>query len=240
MSTEYDAITAFHYASYRPRLHYSILQSSLGNTSIFSGLDIGCGTGQSSIALSNFCRRVVSIDPSSDMISKGKSHTKVRYSIFDKTSIDFETDTFDIITLAGSLWYAKSQELLNEIIRVGTKNSLVLVYDFEILLENILLNLGFESQADPSGSYNHEEDFSGLDAHAITLVNKEIDKFQVQITVNDLAHLVLSVKEQYTCFGNLYGFHFLYDTIVEKLNSINETGFFDIQANTFSTLYRLI
>lgn len=240
MSKEYDDITAFHYASYRPSLQHSgILKKCLGSESYDSGLDIGCGTGQSSIALTDFCTTVVGIDPSAEMVSKGIIHSNISYSFFDKNCIDFKSNTFDIITLAGSLWYAKSQELLNEIVRVGAENTIVLAYDFEILLEDIITKIGYDTKAESLNLYNHQEDFSGFDMDKIRKVGKESERVQIQIGITDLTHLILSVKEQYLFLGDLYGIHNLYDKIEIKLSSITDSRYFDIQANTFSTLYYL-
>jgi len=156
MSIEYDTTTALHYSSYRPSLHGNILKTFLGKKSFNLGLDIGCGTGQSAIALANFCHNVIGIDPSVDMISNGIAHPNIRYSLFDKSRIDFDDNTFDISTLAGSLWYAKSQMLLNEIVRVSSNNGLIFIYDFEVLLNDILSILGFETESDSDSpdSYN--------------------------------------------------------------------------------------
>ena len=65
MLKEYDQITAFHYAAYRPLLHSKILNEYFdenGKQNI--GLDIGCGTGHSSVALAKYCHKVFGIDPS--------------------------------------------------------------------------------------------------------------------------------------------------------------------------------
>lgn len=239
MIDEYDKITAKHYRAFRPPLHDIILEKSITNkTTHVLGLDIGCGTGQSSTMLAHFCNQVVGIDPSIDMISKGINHPNVSYSLFNKKHINFEDNTFDIITLAGSLWYAKSQELLNEVIRVGAEKANVIVYDFEVLLEDIRTKIGFDTKADDS-SYNHEEDFSGLDNNGIVILKKESERVQLQIAINDLAHLILSVKGQYTYLSEIYGRNELYKTIVNKLRSISDAAHFDIQANTFFTSYCL-
>ncbi|MFS4494059.1 class I SAM-dependent methyltransferase [Maribacter sp. 2308TA10-17] len=239
MAKEYDDITAFHYASYRPPLHSKILTRLLGNESYGSGLDIGCGTGQSSIALADFCDRVVGIDPSGDMISKGIKNSKVVYSFFDKTQISFNDASFDIITLAGSLWYAKSQQLLDEIVRVGGKHSKVLIYDFQVLLDDIFGKLGFEKKGDSSPEYNHQENFSGLDTSEIKKLNGGCESMLVQMTAKELAHLVLSVKKQYSFLANLYGSQKLYDTIVTKIDPDLHSRSFDIEADTFFTLYQI-
>ena len=238
MTSEYDDITAFHYASYRPPLHIKILAKCLGDESYQTGLDIGCGTGQSSIALSNFCNRVFGVDPSADMLSKGMIHPKVSYSQFDKTQIDFKDDRFDIITLAGSLWYAKSQKLLDEIVRVGEKNSRVLVYDFQVLLDSILAKLGFEKQED-ANSYNLQENFSGLDTSKIEELSYGRDRIRFQMSAKELTHIVLSVKDRYEFFKDLYGFQEMFDTMVEKIASNSKSKRIDIEADTFFTQYQV-
>ena len=60
MIKEYDNITALHYAAYRPSLHAKILKARFDYSKKFElGLDVGCGTGQSSIALANYCKSVI-------------------------------------------------------------------------------------------------------------------------------------------------------------------------------------
>jgi len=239
MHAEYDDLTAFHYAAYRPSLHSDILKRCLGTVSCNSGLDIGCGTGQSAIALADFCNSVRGIDPSEEMISKAIPHASIRYSVFDKQRIASEENTFDIITLAGSLWYAKSQELLDEIIRVGCENAVVLVYDFEVLLEDVLTKVGANTQSDIQSSYNHQEDFSGLDGNTLRLIEKSSDRVSMQIAISDLAHLILAVKPQYASLVDGYGSSGLYDKLAFSLKSGSDSAYFTVQANTFATLYRI-
>ncbi len=239
MTNDYDAITAFHYASYRPSLHAEILKRGLGSTLYEAGLDIGCGTGQSAIALAKFCQSVVGIDPSPAMISKAIAHANVNYGLFDKKRIECKDSTFNIITLAGSLWYAKSQQLVDEIVRVGSEKSMVIVYDFEILLADILTELGFDTLGDSLVTYSHTEDFSGLDTQQLTKLDQSSERVQLQMATKDLTHLILSVKDQYTALVDLYGSNALFDKIWSMLSALSDAEHFAIQANTFATVYRL-
>ena len=133
---EYDQQIASHYASYRPPLHQMILNEALGkNTSFQKGLDIGCGTGRSTTALLPYCKKIVGIDPSKEMLSNATPHPSISYNCFDGANLPFRENQFDLITFAGSLFYAKSQRLLNEVIRVSKLGTRVLVYDFEIKTE---------------------------------------------------------------------------------------------------------
>ncbi|MEO9894623.1 methyltransferase domain-containing protein [Aurantibacter sp.] len=81
MSADYDTINAEHYAAYRPPLHQVILEKCLQKKTHNIGLDIGCGTGNSSIALAKFCNRVIGIDPSKSMLERALLHAIVSYQI---------------------------------------------------------------------------------------------------------------------------------------------------------------
>ena len=75
MSDKYTETVAAHYAAYRPPLHPHILKRVLSNAGTFAvGLDIGCGTGRSSVALTPFCERVFAIDPSDSMLAETTNH----------------------------------------------------------------------------------------------------------------------------------------------------------------------
>ena len=197
---EYDKITAFHYFSYRPPLHDVILSKCLkGSEGYQLGLDIGSGTGHSSIALRYYCKKVIGIEPVEHMLSHALPHPGVEYQIYDLENINFKNDSFDIITFAGSLYYAKSQRLLDETLRVAKSSSVILVYDFRIHVEEILNTLGLiipddqDIPDDPDGGYNHREDFSGLvinDKLAMRFSEEEIVPFI--ISQSDIVHLLLS------------------------------------------------
>ncbi|CAN0604182.1 unnamed protein product, partial [Ectocarpus sp. 12 AP-2014] len=195
---EYDQITALHYAAYRSSLHANILKTYLTTTPKSNyGLDIGCGTGQSAIALSKFCNTVIGVDPSKQMIKKSIKHTGVSYELMETKVLNFDKDTFDIITFAGSLFYAKSQELLDECIRVSKANSLIIAYDFEFHLTDILKLLGVGTETNVTSAYDHEINFFGLHTTNVHLNSQYKQSIHFDITLADLAHVLLSSKNDY-------------------------------------------
>lgn len=178
-SADYNQETAEHYAAYRPCLHQYIIKKCLYPKSAFSlGLDIGCGTGQSALALAHFCEKVIGIDPSEDMLQKAMPHAKVTYAHCNGTDLYFSDNCFDVITFAGSLYYAKSQELLNETLRVCNSEARIVIYDFEILLDDTLIKLGVIPPSAESINYNHAVNFSGLNERHITLSKNGTEKNQ--------------------------------------------------------------
>jgi len=43
------------------------------------GLDAGCGTGHSAVALAKYCERVFGLDPSQSMLDVAQRHPKIAY-----------------------------------------------------------------------------------------------------------------------------------------------------------------
>ena len=107
MTEHYDETNAVHYAAYRPPLHQLILSRVLDAEDSYEfGLDIGCGTGHSAVALTHYCRHVVGIEPSKPMLERAAQATGVEYIRGSAESIPALDQTADLVTLAGSLSYA--------------------------------------------------------------------------------------------------------------------------------------
>ncbi len=206
MSTDYDKTTAFHYAAYRPPLHEPILLDCLGKRKFKHGLDIGCGTGVSSLALKKFCNRVTGVDPSKKMISQTVTQNNIDYQLLPNKNLPFPEGTFDICTYAGAWWYGKSQALLDETIRVSTRKGTILLYDFELDFKEIHHALGlFPTDL---GGYDHRSNFENLDTSAIRSVLKQTKEKELLLTPTEIAHLLCSEKS-------------IYNQLVSKLDDTN-------------------
>ena len=239
MNPEYDTITAGHYRTYRPALHLEILKKCISVDEVFtSGLDIGCGTGQSTHALLKFCERVFGIEPSNEMLENVLEYPQIEYSYFDTKNLHFKENTFDVVTFAGSLFYGKSLNLLEEVIRVSQDNGAIIVYDFEVLLKELLQKLGFASSIE--SVYDHEVDFSGLQTDQLSEVIKGKETTTLNIDANHLAHLILSVKEHYVFFQNKWGMENVLQNLAGMLKQISGTGQFLLEVNIFYTRYKVI
>jgi ubiquinone/menaquinone biosynthesis C-methylase UbiE len=202
MIPEYDNITAFHFASFRPSLLLQILRECLDkDASFYNGLDIGCGTGQSSIALSNFCDQVIGVDPSREMLSKSLTHSNVTYKYSDCLHFDFPNGYFDIITLVGSLYYAKTQQLLNEIVRLSKRSAKIIIYDFELALDIMLKNLGVNNEQ----NYNYLVNFEGLNQNKVQVENEHKKVMSFKISHSNISLILLSSKDNYNLIKKTLG-----------------------------------
>ena len=239
MTSEYDQITAFHYSVFRPSFHVMILKEALEKGEEFSlGLDVGCGTGQSAIALTNFCNKVIGIEPSKDMLLKSIKHPKIAYRYYNKQSFDFLDDYFDLVTFAGSLYYAKSQTLLDEVVRVTKRASKIIIYDFELSVEGILEKLNWKGVRKAHSPYNHQVNFDDLRAGNIEVEKKNNNHFSSEIAIANLSHLLLSSKDNYRLLLKNFGEENLYNKVSKELHSIFKSEKILVDTSTYSVVYR--
>lgn len=241
MVGEYDHITAFHYAAFRPPLHSEILKACVKEDNEYLlGLDVGCGTGQSATALSGYCKKVIGIDPSEEMLEKTVKHPRVEYQYYNCNYFDFPKDHFDIITFAGSLFYGKSQELLNEVVRVSKDAAEIIIYDFQVLLDSILEELLTDSANKEQSNYDHQVNFDGLKQENLEVKKVFKKSIQFEISIANIAHLLLSSKDNYSLLFARFGENKLYNKILQKLHLIYKSKNTLFKANTYATVYKIV
>ncbi len=237
MSTQYNPITAKHYAAYRPSLHLPILKKVLGNAHFTLGLDVGCGAGQSALALAHFCDKVIAIDPSESMLQHAMPHNQIDYQHCNGQDLVFDPNTFDIITFAGSLYYAKTRHLLTEVLKVTKPNGQIIIYDFEILLDDTLRQLGVTPPSMLALDYDHETDFSGLDTSKLHLQKKLKEKIDFEISTTNLGHLLLGDSDHYALLASKFGKTNLYTKLLAALKQLVVNKTHQIDAHIFYTQY---
>jgi SAM-dependent methyltransferase len=227
---------AQHYAAYRPPLHQVILERILGDTHYPRGLDIGCGTGQSSLALLPFCKEIIAIDPSKDMLAKAIANKAIEYGYFDKVHLDFKDQYFDIITLAGSLFYGKSQQLLDEISRVLQPGGRVIVYDFNILLTSLQALFPLP---DITGYYDHTVNFDGLALSNLQEVDVQKATYSLALSTAELAHLLLADEPTYENLQEFFTTENLFDSVLALLGQeYGKQQQIDLPATLYWSVYK--
>ncbi|MCX9564034.1 class I SAM-dependent methyltransferase, partial [Vibrio cholerae] len=203
MSDEYNIEVSKHYAAYRPPIHSMILEEVLPLNKCFSkGLDVGCGTGVSTKALSRFCKSIIGIDPSEAMLAQAKSFETMMFMQGTGENIPLADNSIDIVSFAGSLYYAKSNKLISELVRVCSNNALIVVYDFEVKLDCAMEYLGIKINPSTSG-YNHSENFEGYSELQELKVHK--GKLILGVTSQQLAHILFSSSNRYSSLVERFG-----------------------------------
>ncbi|MFT6796678.1 MAG: ubiquinone/menaquinone biosynthesis C-methylase UbiE [Maribacter sp.] len=237
MAELYDKTTAIHYAAYRPQLHEPILRSCLGEKKFEHGLDIGCGTGVSSIALKRFCKAVTAVDPNKKMLSQAVTENNISYQLMVNNKLPFTDHSFDICTYAGAWWYGKSQTLLDETIRVSSTNGTILLYDFKVNFNNIYDNLGL-LHSDLKG-YEHSSNFEKLDTSAFRFISKKIKDNQLLLSPKELAHLLCSQQDIYKQLILKFSNDNTFDQLVQYIKDNIDPSRITVKVLIYYTLYQL-
>ncbi len=236
MSEEYNRATAFHYASYRPPLHAMILERALAAEERFdTGLDVGCGTGYSAIALAKYCSHVYGIDPSEDMLSEAQPWENVTYRLGAGEALPVPDQSVDVVTFAGSLVYAKSALLVKELQRVCRPGALLIPYDFQVLVDDVLRQFDVDPEA-IDAEYDHEISFSDCPAYTELIKGKE--QIALNVSAAQLAHILLASSQSYAAFVSKYGVSEPFTALVDELE---QTGrHHDVKASIFFSQFRAV
>jgi SAM-dependent methyltransferase len=237
MYEDYNEYIAFHYNAFRPALHAQILLSCLGERRFEQGLDVGCGTGQSSIALAPYCDSTIGIEPSKAMLEKVIGHPGVFYHLQSGDELPFNSCQFDLITFAGSWYYAQSQAFLDEVIRVSKPAAIIIVYDFDVSLRNLMMKMGIEPQFLGNMEYDLEADFSDLDQAGLEFRFKAHKSRFTPFKAWQIGHLLLAQRDNYELLSDLFGKALLYEKTVNRIQELEAATDIYLGANLYYTMY---
>ncbi len=234
----YNKQIAFHYAAYRPALHSLILSEALSpqfaESKLNTGLDIGCGTGLSSIALAEYCNDVIGIDPSEDMLNQATKHPSVRYLLGSGSAISLPDNSVDVVSFAGVLSYTNDAKTMKELRRVCRSDAILIVYDFEVSIDDIMA-IVLPSYYSRKSSYNHAENlecWEGIDT--LTSRSKQVE---FEASPKQSAHILLSDSARFAEFTKIFNSKNPYSKLVKKLEASNLENC--LQAKIYFTLHRL-
>lgn len=175
---------ADHYNSYRPPLHQELLEHCLQSRYFETALDVGCGVGTSTLALTNYCRQVNGYDPSVEMIQKASEHPAITY-YSDLNRLD---NHYELIVFFGSLFYVNAEQLAL-FTRKQRQNDVLLCCDFKVNYSTVLKTLGVS--VSPS-EYDHAKNLSSYDDTPYDLLRSEHFETRFTCDRNEVAHLLLS------------------------------------------------
>ena len=198
------------------------------------GVDIGCGTGCSTIALASYCDHVFGVDPSESMLADAKEHPKVTYirgSGDDLTCVP--TRPVEIVTFAGSLCYAKTKGLRRGLIDLCAPGATVVVYDFEVLLHEALANLEIDIPAVGS-DYDHAANFLDWMEHSPRIL--DTGRVQLELSSEELGHVVLADSLRLEALSEKLETPNLFERVVEMLSDSRDKH--ELNVDTYFARYQ--
>ena len=127
------------------------------------------------------------------MLAQAAPHPGVEYRLQQGANLVFPDRWFDVVTLAGSLNYCKSQLLLDEIVRVCRPGALVVVYDFNLDYTDVAEKLfGLPEPAVHPNSYDHAINLSDLDLGVLQELSIRHQQRHTDLELHELTFLLLA------------------------------------------------
>jgi SAM-dependent methyltransferase len=231
----YESTTATHYTAYRPPLHKTILQNVLpASRKRHIGLDIGCGTGRSTYALSKYCSHVVGIDSSMEMLKEAQVQHSISYLNAPAEKMPIVDNSIDVVSIAGSLNYINRRLLVNELSRICSPKAEIIVYDFDLDLSGFESLFELETPND-SLEYNHQINLSGFPGiQEILLASDEV---LLDLSPPEITHLLLSDIDMNRSLEKTYGREDVFELVKGKIEF--SESLFTLKANIHYSLYSL-
>lgn len=121
------------YAKGRPRFHSFVIEK-IGKflapgKPLDLALDVGCGTGLSSIALREISENVVGIDVSAAMLKQTEKTGGIEYILASAENLPFCAGKIDLITISQAIHWVDKEKFFAEADRVLKPDSLIVAYD---------------------------------------------------------------------------------------------------------------
>ena len=120
------------YAQARPNIHPTAIEefrSFVGAGVKFArALDAGCGTGHSTIALSDIAGKVIGLDPSANMLSQTPAHPLVKYCQAAAENMPFSAANFDLVMAAQTFHWFEHAAFLSETKRILRDTGWLIIY----------------------------------------------------------------------------------------------------------------
>ncbi|GFT25428.1 methyltransferase DDB_G0268948 [Nephila pilipes] len=130
------------YSIYRPDVPSDIAQKSVEflkekfDGALETAVDVGCGSGQSSVILAPFFTRVRGLDASEAQIREANKHrvsANVEYLVQEAETLPFESGSVQLVTAGASLHWFNLEVFFREVKRILTPGGVFVAYTYDIL-----------------------------------------------------------------------------------------------------------
>lgn len=92
-------------------------------------LDVGCGSGQSSVALASIADHVMAIDPSENMLDHAPRHPRITYQLGVAEQLNFSAGEFDLVSVGSALHWFDQNSFFAQCRNVMAPDGVLAVYN---------------------------------------------------------------------------------------------------------------
>ena len=226
---EYSNQKAKYYKNYRPPLHLPLLTKYLGNQHFKTALDIGCGLGHSSKALTSFCENVIGFDTSKAMLQKAIQHKKIKYTT------TYQKLDYDLMCFFGSLSYVSLSELTLYTNDLASRGSIICC-DFEVKFNSFVKQL--KLKVIPS-DYPHSKTLNDYPLQqSLECIQIEKDLFQFECSTKELIQLMLSEQNIKNAIEVSFKTHNPEVVLEKEINAHHPTKIVSLKADGFFSHFK--
>ena len=126
------------YDQFRPSPPLQVIHQCLnylGSSRANCVVDLGCGTGISTIAWRDFAAQIIGFDPSDEMLhlanAKLREGEAIRFEKRFAHDLPLETESVDVLTCSQSFHWMEPESTLREMDRVLKKKGVLCIYDVQ-------------------------------------------------------------------------------------------------------------
>ena len=120
------------YARVRPQYHPQAVRwicEAAGRASLGRVLDVGCGTGHSTLALAAVAESVVGVDTSAEMLALAPKAVNVCYRQCAAEEMDFPPESFDVVVVASAMHWLAPKMFLEQLHKILTPSGCLAIYN---------------------------------------------------------------------------------------------------------------
>lgn len=120
---------ALHRPQYPPELYAFVLSTVPSREHVW---DCATGNGQAAVVLANYFKSVEATDISSQQLAEAPSKPNIQYQVATAENTPFESDTFDLITVAQAYHWLDHTLFLQEAQRVLKPDGILAVWGYNL------------------------------------------------------------------------------------------------------------
>ncbi len=121
------------YARGRPYVHDQVIQQVRTFLNLRKpvprALDIGCGTGLSTVALRDIARSIVALDISYDMVAHAPKNGHTYYVNGAAENVPLAASSFDLVTVSSAFHWFSKERFRKELSRILKPGAWVIIYE---------------------------------------------------------------------------------------------------------------